>query len=172
MINLIQSERILCVDPGPEFSGALDFDGVNFTIASAEYENNELLALLQKIGPEGNGFVKKLIIEDIVGYGSAVGQTTFDTMFWVGRMVQAFGAEHSVRVSRRDVRMFFLNSASGSKSAMRHALYDLFPQTGGGTRPAIGTKKEPGPLFGITSHLHEALQLGMWYKYSGACDKP
>jgi len=80
-------------------------------------------------------------------------------------MVQAFGAEHSIRASRRDVRLFFLNSASGSKSAMRHALYDMFPQTGGGSRPAIGTKKEPGPLWGITNHLHEALQLGMWYFY-------
>ncbi|MNY62967.1 hypothetical protein D3C86_1998680 [compost metagenome] len=40
---------------------------------------------------------------------------------------------------------------------VRQALLDMFPRTGGGKTPQIGTKAQPGPLFGVSSHAWAAL---------------
>ena len=40
-----------------------------------------------------------------------------------------------------------------SEDAKRcRALIDRFPRLGGGKTPQIGTKAQPGPLYGLTSH--------------------
>jgi len=44
---------------------------------------------------------------------------------------------------------------------IRQALLDRFPATGGGKAPQIGTKKQPGPLYGVTSHLWSALAVAV-----------
>ena len=41
--------------------------------------------------------------------------------------------------------------------AALQALLDLFPRTGGGATPQIGTKGKPGPLYGVSSHAWAAL---------------
>lgn len=40
---------------------------------------------------------------------------------------------------------------------VRKALLDLFPRTGGGATPQVGTKAKPGPLYGISTHAWAAL---------------
>jgi hypothetical protein len=44
---------------------------------------------------------------------------------------------------------------------IRQALLDIFPGTGGGATPQIGTKAKPGPLYGVTSHAWSALAVAI-----------
>ena len=168
VINLVQSERILCVDPGPEFSGVVDFNGVQVTPINAEYDNYELLALIKRIGPAGNGYIKHLAIENIVHYGPKMhaGETTFDTMFWIGRYCEAIGEGNFTRVSPRDVRLLVTGNTAATKPATRKGILECFPAIGGGQTPQIGTKKEPSSLHGITNHMIRALGVGLWYHYA------
>jgi hypothetical protein len=166
-LNLVQSDRILCVDPGPVSSGCVDFDGVKVTPVSAEYENNELLALIQRIGPGGNGYIKHMAIENIVHYGPEMhaGESTFETMYWVGRFCEAVGDGNFTRVSPRDVRLFFTGRTAAPKTATRRGIIAAFPATGGGKTPEIGTKSQPGALYGVTGHMLRALAVGVVMKY-------
>lgn len=45
------------------------------------------------------------------------------------------------------------------------ALLDLFPRTGGGATPQIGTKAKPGPLYGVSSHAWAALGVAVTAKH-------
>ena len=166
MINLVQSERILCVDPGTTHSGVVEFDGVNIIPVSAKYDNEELVQLLRNVGPRGNGYLKHMAIEMIASYGMAVGESTFETVRWIGRLQEAFNEPDTTLVYRKNVKMFLCNSMRAKDANIRRAILDLFPATGGGKTPQIGTKSQPGPLFGVTSHMMSALAVGLWYHYA------
>ena len=38
---------------------------------------------------------------------------------------------------------------------------DMFPKTGGGSNPSVGTSKQPGVLYGITTHKWAALAVAV-----------
>ena len=44
---------------------------------------------------------------------------------------------------------------------VRQAIIDLFPPTGGGKCAQIGTKGQPGPLYGVSSHAWPALGVAL-----------
>jgi hypothetical protein len=44
---------------------------------------------------------------------------------------------------------------------VRQAILDRFPGTGGGKTPQIGTKKQPGPLYGVKGHMWAALAVAL-----------
>ena len=48
-------------------------------------------------------------------------------------------------------------SRRAKKPEVRAAIIDLYPADGGGKRPAIGTKAEPGQLYGVAEHAWDAL---------------
>jgi hypothetical protein len=58
---------------------------------------------------------------------------------------------------RRDVKVLLCNSSKAKDSNVRQALLDLFPRSGGGATPQIGTKSQPGPLYGVSTHAWPAL---------------
>jgi hypothetical protein len=61
--------------------------------------------------------------------------------------------------------MFLCNSMRAKDANIRRRVLDIFPATGGGKTPQIGTKGHPGPLYGVTSHAISALALGLTFKY-------
>jgi hypothetical protein len=42
---------------------------------------------------------------------------------------------------------------------IRRRLIERFPATGGGSIPQIGTKAQPGPLYGVSGHCWQALSV-------------
>ena len=107
-----------------------------------------------------------LVIEKIVSYGQAIGQSTIDTIQWIGRFIQQFLAHwrcpHGARlIYRKDVKEYLCRSLRAKDAHIRQAIIDRYPATGGGKTPQIGTKKDPGPLYGIKSHLWSALAVGL-----------
>lgn len=147
--------RILAIDPGTDESGWCLF-GFGTVIASGVRPNAEMLEYLELHHFRTNGY--QLAIERVASYGMAVGREVFETCEWVGRFQQAWHAPESVHlVYRKDVKMHLCGTTQAKDSNIRQAILDLFPRTGGGKTPQIGTKAKPGPLYGVTSHAWPAL---------------
>lgn len=146
---------ILAIDPGYELSAWVRFDGVS-VLAHGIEPNADLLDRLDR---ERSAHVT---LEAIESFGMAVGREVFETVWWTGRFFEAAsrtGAETS-RVPRKAVKLHLCGTARAQDSNIRVALCDRF----GGTPAAKGTKKAPGPLFGIKSHEWAALALAVtWW---------
>ncbi len=99
-----------------------------------------------------------VIVEKIVSYGMAVGQEVFDTARWSGRFEEALtiNTGHCYMMNRRDVKLSICNNSKANDSNIRTALIDLY---GPGKHIAVGRKSAPGPLFGITYDVWQALAL-------------
>jgi len=123
-----------------------------------EVENNDILELLKQ---EKYRYIT-LAIEMIASYGMAVGASTFETCVWIGRFIERFSGDYKY-IYRKDVKINLCNSMKAKDANVRQALLDRFEPTGGGKCPQVGTKKQPGPLFGISSHMWSALAVGITY---------
>ena len=152
--------RILAIDPGNVESAFVIYDNgqiidkgklINFELLSEIKHNSEFI------------FCEHLAIEMVACYGMAVGKTVFDTCVWIGRFIQAWGKDYT-QIYRKDVKMFLCNSVKAKDGNIRQAIIDKFPPTGGGKIPQIGTKKKPGPLFGVHDDIWAALGVAMTFE--------
>ena len=104
----------------------------------------------------------RLAIELVGHYGTGmpVGAEVFDTCIWTGRFVEQ--AERSglkaALVKRQTIKAHVCGSARAKDSNVRQAMLDRW----GGKEKAIGRKKTPGPLYGVTSHVWAALALAVY----------
>lgn len=140
---------ILALDPGPSQTGwCLYAEGK--VIGSGVEDNSQMLKHLGEYKPPA----VRLAIEMIASYGMAVGKDVFETVRWIGRYQQAwFEPEGVVLVYRKDVKMHLCQSPRAKDANIRQALIDrLGPQ---------GTKKEPGPTYGVKSHAWAALAVAV-----------
>ena len=142
---------LIALDPGTVQTGVILFDGQNVRQA-AVLSNEDVLILLD--GVEASFCV----IEMIASYGMPVGRETFETCVWIGRFVERFGSHRCGRLFRRDVKLHLCGSARAKDPNVWQALLDRF---GPGKEKAVGSKKSPGPLFGITSHERAALAVAV-----------
>lgn len=143
---------ILAIDPGTTQSGwcLLGEGGV---LGAGVLENEQLLERLRGVSPD-----VRLCIEMIASYGMAVGREVFETCVWIGRFQQAWHDPGAVElVYRKDVKIHLCGTTKAKDPNIRRALLDMFPRTGGGKTPQIGTKSQPGPLYGVSSHAWPAL---------------
>lgn len=149
-----QSTRILAVDPGTEKSGWCLFDGG--VVKDSGVESNA--QLLTNLKDRGHFDPDHLAIEMIASYGMAVGREVFETCVWIGRFQQAWHKpDETMLVYRKDVKLHLCGTSKAKDPNIRQALLDMFPRTGGGKTPQIGTKGQPGPLYGVSSHAWAAL---------------
>lgn len=149
---------ILAIDPGTAESAWCLFDGTKVLDCDIQ-PNGVVLAKLRCFEPEPD----HLAIEMIASYGMPVGKEVFETCLWIGRFIEA-ADRHGVQAKltyRKDVKMHLCNSARAKDGNVRQALIDLFPPTGGGKTPQIGTKYSPGPLYGVSSHIWAALAVAV-----------
>lgn len=77
-----------------------------------------------------------------------------------------------MKIPRPDVKVFLCGGSTQfdettgrmkkvTDSTVRRAVLDRFSQTGGGKEPALGTKAEPGPLYGMSGHIFSALAVAV-----------
>jgi hypothetical protein len=145
------SEWILAIDPGTTESGYVIYDGSR-VIESGVAQNDAMLARVQQWP------ARRLAIEMIASYGMAVGREVFETCVWIGRFQQSWRDPGGVElIYRKDVKMHLCGTPRAKDQNVRQALLDMFPRTGGGKTPQVGTKGQPGPLFGVSSHAWPAL---------------
>lgn len=144
---------VIAVDPGNEQSAFL-IQGRSIS-SFGILPNDELI---EKVKRWSNvGCDDHLAIEMIASYGMPVGREVFDTCVWIGRFVEAWGRPHTL-VYRRDVKMHLCGNNTAKDANIRQALIDRF---GPGKTAAIGTKKQPGPLYGVTADVWSALAIAV-----------
>lgn len=149
--------RILAIDPGTNASGAVLFETESRAVIEAwpEIPNIQLVHDIDRL----HRFeCEHLAVETMAGsYGTVVGRDVVLTLIWSGRMIQAFGAASATLVTRADVKKHLADNQRANDAAIRQALIDRYPATGGGKIPQIGTKAQPGPLYGMAKHAWAAL---------------
>jgi len=152
---------IFGIDPGTVESGYVMFNSENIQVVGSGVVGNE--ELLQMSSWDDANIV---CIEMVASYGMPVGQTTFETVLWIGRFVQysvSKDIEYRLLYKKKDINPTLCFSNKAKDANIRQAILDLFPATGGGTVPQKGTKSNPGPLFGVSSHAFSALAVALTY---------
>lgn len=141
---------ILAIDPGTEQSGWCTFDAGR-VIESGVSPNKDALEHIRQCC---NSRVQTLAIEMVASYGMPVGREVFETVRWIGRFQQAWRDPEAVKlVYRREVKLYLCGSMKAKDANVWQALLDKLGP--------VGTKKAPGPLYGVKSHARSALAVAI-----------
>jgi len=145
--------KIFGIDPGSRESGCVIWGIDSRRVIQYEHTCNEkVLCVIRNL--ENDVIVA---IEQIRGYGIVAGDDTFDTCHWSGRFQEA----HEVKqlggqvhlIPRKDIKRHLCGNTTTNDKYIRQALIDRYGE--------VGTKKNPGPLFGISGHLWAALAVAV-----------
>ena len=150
----MQQSVVFGVDPGTIESGWVLWDGQR--VLDCGIDDNEVF--LEKL----RGYAEKpgvpLFIEMIASYGMPVGKETFETVLWIGRFVEVWsilGYPWEL-CYRMEVKAHHCHSPKAKDSNISQALRDKYGTT--------GTKKHPGPLYGVRKHIWSALAIAAYAK--------
>lgn len=146
--------RIIAIDPGSEQSAWMIYSSENGAITAMGIEKNNVV--LMRLCVMGAMKDSLLAIEGIASYGMSVGKEVFDTCIWIGRFIQEFKGAHRL-IYRPDIKLHLCQSRRAKDPNVRQALIDRF----GGKDAAIGKRKNPGPLYGVHSHVWSALAVAV-----------
>ena len=151
---------LLAIDPGQTKSGVCavsDWTLPRPVAITGEWDNDFLLNRIAQY--------ELVVIERCANYGCEVGQELFDTILWAGRFVQArlaAGCSFPILIDRPTIKLRLLGKRNGKDSQLRAALIDRY---GPSKEQAVGTKKNPGPLYGVSgSHEWAALAVAVAYQ--------
>ena len=144
---------LLAIDPGTHESGFVIYDGRR-VLQAGVLPNDEMLLRVR------NSTEDHLAIEMIASYGMAVGKDVFETCVWIGRFKEAFrtaysrpSAQRVMLVYRQAVKLHLCHTPRAKDTNIRQALIDRLG--------APGTKKNPGPTYGVTKHAWAALAVAV-----------
>lgn len=144
--------NIIAIDPGTTDGAYVVWDCENNKLIKSDIlPNAELLEFIKQ-----QQFTDAVYCEMIACYGMAVGKETFETCVWIGRCEQicADRGWSFKRVYRLPVKVHHCHSARAKDPNVRQALLDKYG--------IVGTKKNPGPLAGIASHMWSALAIATY----------
>lgn len=147
---------ILGIDPGTTQSGYVEMGDTGNVLASGTEDNHHILVRIANWPAK-----HPVVIEMIESRGMPVGESTFETCVWIGRMIGAYQGVKLIRIKRGDVKLHICGTKRAKDSNIRQALLDMYPAVGGGKTPQVGTRAQPGPLYGVTSHAWQALAVAV-----------
>lgn len=150
---------LLAIDPGPVVSGWVLFDLETKTVqeSGSASPTKDVVSMCEMGASPGGRDFDAVACEMIGCYGMAVGKEVFETCLQIGRICHARemqGASAHL-ITRMQVKTNLCNSARAKDPNVRQALLDRFGE--------VGTKKTPGPLFGVSSHAWAALGVAAYY---------
>lgn len=161
---------IIGIDPGPTESAYcfLHYAANPMKVmATSKVRNPELLSMLRAYDNwDYNIKIRDphIAIEMVASYGMPVGKEVFETCLWIGRFVEAWEqveANDYELIYRKTICAELCGSAKAKDANIRQAIIDLFPATGGGKVPQIGTKANPGPLYGVSGDCWSAIAVAI-----------
>lgn len=138
---------ILGIDPGTNQSGWVLYRPDSAVVNSGIWPNEQVLSGLQ------TGVLKTagvFALEVIRARGEPTSNDAYDTLIWCGRFIQAWRIpENVMRIDRARVKIFVCGRANVKDANVNAGLREMVGQK--------GTKKNPGPTFGVSSHAWAAL---------------
>lgn len=145
--------RLLAIDPGTADSAYVVLNNGVLGVHD-KVPNADVLGMAQHYDHD------EVVIELVASYGMPVGREVFETVFWAGRFHQATKTR-AYGLYRQEVKLHLCKSPKANDASIRMALIDRY---GPGREKAIGTKKAPGPLYGVTKDVWAALALAVtWH---------
>lgn len=147
---------IFSIDPGPTESAYTVLSNGRI-IAFGKVSNQQMRDLLMlTANPNFKGVVA---IEEIASYGMPVGREVFQTVHWSGRFTEL--AERNgarvISIPRGEIKIYLCGSAKAKDANIRQSLLDkVGPQ---------GTKKHPGPTYGISKDVWAALAVAVTVEF-------
>ena len=147
---------MIAIDPGPEKSALVIWRQGELLLAD-EFQNNDLLEYLRSEQGQLAIAQKDVVVEMIASYGMAVGRETFETCLFIGRIQELCETirRGSVKlVYRKEIKLHLCGTHRAKDANVRQALIDRLG--------APGTKKAPGPTYGVTGHCWQALAVAVY----------
>jgi len=143
------------IDPGTHESAIVSITSQTRGLVFARIlPNDEMRDVIRRtVNPND-----EVAIEMVACYGMPVGHETFETCLWIGRFIECSCVTPRL-ITRNAVKMALCYTIKGvNDAAVRQRLIDLYSAA---DAPAIGTKKAPGPLYSIKSHMWPALAVAI-----------
>ncbi len=147
------------IDPGNTHSAIVIYDTeTNSILHKAYLENEDFINNLPVCSDFPHAYVPATyVIERVASYGMPVGETVFETVFWSGRFAQKllFASCHVDRMKRIEIKNILCHSSRAKDGNIRQVLIDKIGLQ--------GTKKNPGPTYGMSGDLWAALAVAVSY---------
>lgn len=143
------TDLVIGIDPGTTQTGwAVLADG--HVSDSGVLQNDDVLRNIMSYGAGGY----RLAIERFEARGMPMSEDSIATVIWTGRFQQAWHDPSAVdMVKRSRVKLALCGSNRAKDPNVRQALIDLLGPP--------GTKKAPGPTYGVASHAWAALAVAV-----------
>jgi hypothetical protein len=157
---------IFTIDPGTTESAYVIMDDNYKPIQFEKIENNQLLDIVKKYRFMTDDY---FVIEMVANYGMRVGDTVFETVFWIGRFWEACSASNKFKIKRKDVKMNLCNMTKVKDSHIRQSLIQRFAVWD--TVNGKGNKNNPDWFFGFKADVWQAYALAVTFKDKFLTDK-
>jgi Holliday junction resolvasome RuvABC endonuclease subunit len=168
-----QGTRLLALDPGSRETGWVIVQTPSIwgdpptVVASGKMANEDVRSCLRlgrfpKVpGPDEDLFAEArfetAVIEWTAPRGMPASKDLMETLMWVGRFIECLTRVASVgRVTRSEVKRAICGATNAKDTNVRRAILDVY-----GGDVAKGTKKAPGPLYGLKADAWQALALAV-----------
>ena len=145
---------VLAIDPGPVVSAWIVLED-GLPVAHGIEQTDVVIELVRPTDILDHD----VVIERMQSFGMPVGESVFETCYVIGRLLQAATPRRVRLVTRLDVKMHHCHSPRAKDSNVRQSLLDRF----GGKDIAVGTRADPGPLYGIKKDVWSALAIGVYH---------
>ena len=162
-------KMILGIDPANEYSAFVVVENdLSAVVDKGKISNLELQDKISSWKAE-NYPIDYVAIEGIQSFGMPVGQTTFETCYFIGRLLQQFeslGIYPSL-IYRSQEKSVLCHSMKATDATIRQALIDLFAKDT--PNKGKGTKKNPGYFYGFKKDIWQAMAVAYVFhtKYIG-----
>lgn len=146
---------VLAVDPGPTTSGVVVYDGARVLYAAKDDTIADVYAIIGSFA----GCLQLVACERVQSYGIAGASLlrTAEVYGGIRRTAEVAGLPFA-GIYRRDVCNALHVKGKGRDQQVRQRMIEMH---GGSKAEATGTKRAPGPLYGVTSHAWQALGLAV-----------
>lgn len=147
---------LVAIDPGTTQSGWVMMHGC--TVLYAAVLDNESCRKWIRYELDRDCAV---VVEVMSSYGMPIGEETIETIKWSGRFIEAATGKPRVvgELRRKEIKLHLCGSLRAKDSNIWQAILDRY----GGSN-AVGTKKKPGPLYGVKSHARQALAVAICWQ--------
>ena len=160
---------ILGIDPANEYSAFVVVENdLSAVVDKGKIPNKELQEKISNWKSE-NYPIDYVAIEGIQSFGMPVGQTTFETCYFIGRLLEQFESFYiePTLIYRNEEKMLLCHSMKAKDSNIIQALIDLFAKDT--PNKGKGTKSNPGYFYGFKKDIWQAMAVAYVFhtKYIG-----